>query len=70
MPEAEEPVFIRKMAFAFYSILLILGVVFYVGWSLYFGTWNVFTKENIGVYAVTVILVLFGLTGMLLYRKG
>jgi len=69
MAEADQPVFIRKMAFAFYAFLLILGIVFYIGWGLYFGTWNLFTKENIGVYAVTIVLVLFGLTGMLLYRR-
>ncbi len=69
MPETEEPVFARKMAFAFYAALLVLGATFYLGWGIYFGTWNVFTKDNIGVYAVTTILVLFGLTGILLYRK-
>jgi len=69
MPDTEESPFPRKVAFAFYALLLIFGITFYLGWSVYFGTWNLFTNENIGVYAVTIILVLFGATGMLLYRK-
>jgi hypothetical protein len=70
MPEEEPPVFARKLAFAFYAFLLLSGIAFYFGWSVFFGTWNPLTKENIGVYAVTVILVGFGITGMLLYRKS
>ncbi len=69
MPEEDEPLFIRKITFAFYTFLLLLGIVFYLSWGIFFGTWNPFTTDNIGVYAVTVVLVGFGLTGMLLYRK-
>jgi len=69
MPEEEESFLVRKVAFTFYTLLLMLGIIFYFGWGIYFGTWNVFTSENIGVYAVTIILVAFGITGMLLYRK-
>jgi hypothetical protein len=69
MPKEEESVFTRKLAFAFYTLLLFLGILFYFSWGIFYGTWNPLTKENIGVYAVTVVLVGFGLTGMLLYRK-
>jgi len=69
MPEKEEPVFTRKLAFAFYAFLLLLGILFYVGWGIFYGTWNPITKQNIGVYAVTIVLVGFGITGVLLYRK-
>ena len=69
MPEEEEPIFVRKIAFVFYLFLLLLGIMFYLGWGILYGTWNPLTKENIGVYAVTVVLVGFGITGILLYRK-
>jgi len=69
MPEEEQSVHMRKLAFAFYTLLFLLGVLFYFSWGIYFGTWNPLTKENIGVYSVTIILVGFGLAGMLLYRK-
>ena len=69
MPEEEDVPFVRKIAFGFYALLLFFGIAFYFGWSLWFGTWNPLTRDNIGVYAVTVVLVGFGLTGMLLYRR-
>lgn len=60
----------RRLTFGFYAVLLIAGVFFYVAWGLAYGSWNVFEPRNIGVYAVTVVLVAFGLVGTLLYRKG
>ena len=69
MAEEEASVFTRKLAFIFYALLLLLGIVFYFSWGVFYGTWNPLTKQNIGVYAVTVVLVGFGLIGMLLYRK-
>ena len=59
----------RKLAFYFYTLLLVLGIFMYLGWGVYFGTWNLFEVGNIGVYAVVVILVAFGIVGMLLYHK-
>jgi membrane protein YdbS with pleckstrin-like domain len=59
----------RRLAFMFYSFLLLLGVLFYLSWGVFFGTWNPFAEGNIGVYAITILLVLFGLVGMLLYYK-
>jgi len=59
----------RKIAFGFYTFLLILGIIMYLGWSIYFGSWNLFEPQNIGVYSIVIILVGFGLVGMLLYYK-
>lgn len=59
----------RKLAFMFYAFLLLLGVLFYLAWGIFFGTWNPFAEGNIGVYAVTIVLVGFGAVGMLLYYK-
>lgn len=64
-----EVAFPRAVAFWFYFLAFLAGVVFYVAWGLSYGSWNLLRSEWIGVYAVTVILVGFGLVGMLLYRK-
>lgn len=60
----------RRVAFGFYVALLVAGLFFYVAWGIAYGAWNPFVPENIGVYAVTVVLVAFGVVGILLYRKG
>jgi hypothetical protein len=59
----------RRIAFFFYSLLLLVGVLFYLTWGIFYGTWNPFAEGNIGVYAITVIFVGFGIVGMLLYYK-
>lgn len=41
--------------------LLLAGVAFYVGWSIAYGDWN-----DIGLYSVSVILILFGILGVVL----
>ena len=65
---ADEPGFPRKIAAAFYFFLILLGLLFYVGWSLLYNTWDLSRPENVGVYALTIILLGFGITGYLLYR--
>lgn len=42
-------------------VLIILGLSFYVGWSILYGTWI-----DPGLYSVTVILVVFGILTLLL----
>ncbi len=54
---------------AFYAFLLILGIFFYLAWGIVFGSWDVTRPENVGVYALTVILVGFGIIGILLYSR-
>jgi uncharacterized membrane protein len=49
----------QKASFWGFAGLVILAVVFYVGWGLSYGVWI----DN-GVYAVTITLLLFGLAGM------
>jgi hypothetical protein len=46
----------------FYTILFMLGVGLYIGWGVLFGVWL-----DVGVYAISVIMIGFGLVGMLLY---
>jgi hypothetical protein len=64
-----EIAFPRALAFWFYFLAFFAGVTFYVVWGLSYGSWNLLREEWVGAYAVTVILVGFGLVGMLLYRK-
>ena len=66
---AEEPEFPRKLAAGFYFFLILLGILFYVGWGIIYNTWNLFDPKAIGVYALTVILIGFGVTGYLLYGR-
>ncbi len=65
MAEVEFP---RRVAFAFYFILFLAGIVFYLIWGFYYGAWNLLAADWIGAYAVTVVLVGFGIVGMLLYK--
>lgn len=66
MPEVAFP---RRVAFAFYSLLLFAGILFYLIWGFTYGAWNLLEPQWVGAYAVTIILVGFGIVGMLLYRK-
>ncbi len=66
---AEASAFPRRVAFGFYTLILLAGIAFYVIWGAIYSSWNMFVPENVGVYAVTVITVGFGILGMLLYRR-
>ena len=68
-PMVEASAFPRRVAFGFYTLVLLTGIAFYVIWGAIYSSWNMFTKDNAGVYAVTVITVGFGVIGMLLYRR-
>ena len=61
--------FPRRAAYWFYALLALGGIAFYLGWGIYYGSWNLFDRTNIGVYAVTILMVGFGGTGLLLYGK-
>ena len=65
--EEEARAFPKKVAFAFYAFLIVLGILMYVGWGIYFGSWDLLAPQNIGVYSIVVILIGFGITGVLLY---
>lgn len=65
---AEVP-FPKKVSFWFYALTFLAGILFYLIWGFTYGSWNLLRPEWVGAYAVTVILVGFGLIGMLLYRE-
>lgn len=66
---AEDPEFLRRITSGFYFFLILLGILFYVSWGILYNTWNLAQPTSIGVYALTVILIGFGVTGFLLYRR-
>ncbi len=60
----EEERIITSIARWFYILILLSGIAFYLSWSMMYNAWT-----DLGVYAITVILVFFGLFGTLLYWK-
>jgi len=64
-----EVLFPRAIAFWFFALSFLGGILFYVTWGFTYGSWNLFRPEWVGAYAVTVVLLGFGSVGMLLYRK-
>ena len=49
----------RRLTFAAFAGLVLLAAVFYLWFGIAYGRW----LDN-GVYAVTIVLLLFGLSGM------
>ncbi len=48
----------------FLSFIMLLGaVIFYISWSIAYGDWN-----DIGLYSISIILILFGILGIWLSR--
>ena len=54
----------RKILLVFYSLLFFGGIALYLAWNIAYGVWT-----DVGIYSVTIIMVLLGLFGMLLYSK-
>ena len=50
---------VRRLQIGFFGLLIVLGVLFYVLWGLFYDGW----LDN-GVYAVTIVLLLFGVSGL------
>ncbi len=60
--------FPKRVAFLFYLILFLAGIIFYIIWGFTYGAWFLWQADWIGAYSVTVVLVGFGIVGMLLYK--
>ena len=69
MADGEGSEFQRKIVKGFFALLLIAGVAIYWIWGVAYDTWYPFTKGNIGIYTIYVPLIVFGILGLLLYRK-
>ena len=66
---AEGEGFQRKVVLAFYTILLLAGVALYWAWGIIYDTWSPFTRGNIGIYTIYILLICFGVFGILLNWK-
>lgn len=69
MAEPEGTELQRKMTFAFYTALLVGGILLFWVWGVLYNIWYPFTKGNIAIYVVYMPMIAFGIIGMLLYRK-
>lgn len=65
----DESAFPRRAKMAISAILIIAGFVMYWTWGIIYGSWNIFDREFIGVYAIVIVLVAFGILGLLLSVK-
>ena len=65
---AEELPFPRRIVAGFYFFLILMGILFYFSWGVLYNSWDITRPDNVGVYALTVVLLGFGITGFLLYR--
>lgn len=59
----------RVIAKWLYFLSIFAGIGLYVVWGILYNSWNIFTVANSGIYALTVLLVGFGIVGYLLYSK-
>lgn len=52
------------------SILLIVGgLAVYIGWGIANGSWNLFERRFIPIYAIVAVMFLFGGLGLLLLKN-
>ncbi len=51
------------------SLLFIVGAVaFLVAWGVTYDGWNIFSSTYMGVYAIFMVMLAFGLLGLALYK--
>ena len=55
----------QKITAGFYYFLIPLALAFWISWGLFHGVWF-----DIGLYAVLVVMVGFGLIGGFVYGKA
>ena len=56
--------FTRNMIRAFYALLLVGGLMFYLLWGVVYGVW-----VDIGLYSITIVMVMLGALGTIIYSK-
>jgi hypothetical protein len=64
----EENAFPKKVEMGISVLLLIGGIALYVAWGIGFNGWNMFDVNYIGLYSLVIVMVLFGIFGILLTR--
>jgi hypothetical protein len=64
----EENAFPKKVQLGLSVLLLISGIALYLGWAIWYNAWNLFDSKYIGLYSLVIVMVLFGIFGILLTR--
>ena len=59
----------RKVLIWLSVLVMATGLVFYIAWGLLYGSWNMFDRENLGVYAVTIVMVGYGFLGIIINNR-
>lgn len=59
----------QRVYFFLSALILVMGIIIYVSWGLIYGSWNVFERTNLGIYALTVVICGFGILGLILNYK-
>ena len=62
MSNPEEHLISHDVLSLLYALLAAIGIAIYLSWGIMFGVW-----WDVGLYAVTAVMVGFGLVGFLLY---
>lgn len=64
----EDPAFPASIKKALSALFIIIGVAIYLFWGLYFGAWNPFDADYIGVYSLMVVFIGLGVMGLIVMR--
>jgi hypothetical protein len=64
-----ENVFPQKLKLGLSLLLIFAGILMYVGWGIAYGSWNMFDRNYIGVYAIVIVLIAFGVLGFFLSKE-
>ncbi len=64
----EENAFPKRIIMGISVLLLISGIALYVAWGIGFNGWNFFEPKFIGLYSLVIVMVLFGVFGILFAR--
>jgi hypothetical protein len=64
----EENAFPKKVEMGISVLLLISGIALYFAWAIWYNAWNLFDPLYIGLYSLVIVMVLFGIFGILLTR--
>ena len=64
----EENAFPKKVEMGISVLLLISGIALYLAWGIWYNAWNMFDVNYIGLYSLVIVMVLFGIFGILLTR--
>jgi hypothetical protein len=49
-------------------LLIVTAIAFWVVWGVTYDGWNIFSSTYMGVYAIVVTLLAFGLLGLALFK--